>query len=150
MLKKEITFKDFNGRARTMDFYFHLTEEELNNMNLTIAGGIKDFIEKVSKEKDSGKMYELLTDIIRVSYGEKSEDGLYFDKNETIFNRFKHTQAYSDLIMDFMKEGGEDRLIEFIIEILPEEYQKEIKGSDYKSAIEKQRNEMNDQKPHIV
>lgn len=148
MIVKTITFKDFNGNMRTMDFRFHLTEEEVNNMNLTIAGGIQEFVETIGKEKDPAKLYEMFTDIIRVSYGEKSADGLYFEKNETIFNRFKHTQAYSDMIMDFMGEKGEDKVLEFIIGILPESYKKEIEGVDLKAEIEKQKSTI-EVVPHV-
>ena len=38
MLKKTITYTDYNGVDRTEDFYFNLTEAELLDMELGTAG----------------------------------------------------------------------------------------------------------------
>ena len=40
MLKKSITFTDFNGDERTEDFYFHLSESNMMELSVTYKDGI--------------------------------------------------------------------------------------------------------------
>lgn len=39
MLKKEITYKDYNGTERTESFYFNLSQAELMEMEMSTSGG---------------------------------------------------------------------------------------------------------------
>ena len=40
MLKKTITYPDYNGGSRTEDFYFNLTQAEVTEMELSVDGGL--------------------------------------------------------------------------------------------------------------
>ena len=40
MLKKTITYTDYDGRERTEDFYFNLNKAELTEMELSVKGGL--------------------------------------------------------------------------------------------------------------
>lgn len=100
MLKKTMTYVDFDGEERTEDFYFNLTQAEVTEWELSNSGGLVKFIEKVSKERDSEKIAELFKTLILKSYGEKTLDGKRFVKSEEISNNFKYTNAYSDLYME--------------------------------------------------
>lgn len=40
MLKKTITYKDYNGVERTEDFWFNLNETEITEMELGVHGGL--------------------------------------------------------------------------------------------------------------
>ena len=40
MLKKTITYKDYNGTERTEDFYFNLTKAEVMEMEMSTSGGL--------------------------------------------------------------------------------------------------------------
>mgnify|MGYP007065598478 CR=1 FL=1 len=42
MLKKTVTYTDYNGVERTEDFYFNLTRSELIEMHLTTEGGMEE------------------------------------------------------------------------------------------------------------
>lgn len=103
MLKKTITYTDFEGVERTEDFYFHLTKAELTEMDICYDGGIKTMIEKISATKDSTIVVEMFKDIIRKSYGEKSLDGKRFMKSKEITDSFAATEAYSELFMEFLE-----------------------------------------------
>lgn len=117
MLKKTITYKDFNGVERTEDFYFHLTEAEISDMELNEEGGLANKLETIINSKD----YKLLKDffqwIIFKAYGEKSDDGKRFVKSEEISKNFSYTQAYSDLWMEMISNEGS--AVEFIKGIVP-------------------------------
>ena len=39
MLKKTITYTDYNDVKRTEDFYFNLSKAELSEMELSVDGG---------------------------------------------------------------------------------------------------------------
>lgn len=38
MLKKTVTFTDYNGTERTQDFYFHLSKAEITEMEMSTVG----------------------------------------------------------------------------------------------------------------
>lgn len=97
MIKQTIKYTDFNGTERNEDFYFNLTKAEVTEMELSQEGGLTATIQKVIDEKDSKKMVEIFKDLILKSYGEKSEDGRRFIKNDKIREEFAQTEAYSEL-----------------------------------------------------
>lgn len=51
MLKKTITYTDYNGVERTEDFYFNLSKAEIAEMELEIPGGMTTLIERITKTK---------------------------------------------------------------------------------------------------
>ena len=53
MLKKTITYTDYNGVERTEDFYFNLSKAEIAEMELEIPGGMTTLIERITKTKDT-------------------------------------------------------------------------------------------------
>jgi hypothetical protein len=100
MLKKTITYEDFDGNERTEDFYFNLTKAEITEMNLSATGGLQKIIERLIAEQDGKRIIELFKDVILRSYGEKSLDGKRFIKTQEIRDGFEQTQAYSELFME--------------------------------------------------
>lgn len=100
MLKKTMTYTDFDGQERTEDFYFNLTQAEVLEMEMSTVGGIQKLVDKIVAEKDLGRMIEFFKEVIKKAYGEKSLDGKYFIKSEDSLNRFMQTQAFSDLFIE--------------------------------------------------
>lgn len=117
MLKKTVTYTDFDGTERTEDFYFHLTEAEIANMEMENDGGLAERLRRIVNSKDIKKIKEYFENIILSAYGEKSEDGRRFVKSEEITNNFKSTQAYSDIWMELVT--NEDAASEFVNGIIP-------------------------------
>jgi len=105
MFKQAIKYTDYNGTEREEDFYFNLSKAELLKLEYTTPGGLKDMIERIIKEKDTVKIYRLFTDIVRLAYGEKSDDGKHFVKSEAISEAFCQTEAYSELMMMFIEDA---------------------------------------------
>lgn len=105
MISKTIKYTDFNGNERNEVFYFHLSKPEL--LETYIKGGeekLIDTLKKALKERDAVTFFDLLKDVIRLGYGEKSEDGKYFTKIDSQGRRlgdlFITSEAYSVLLMD--------------------------------------------------
>ena len=100
MLKKEITYIDYDGNERTEDFYFNLTKAEVTEMEMSQNGGLVKFLEKIVAEQDAKRIIDSFKDLILRSYGEKSPDGKRFIKNQELRDAFSQTEAYSDLFME--------------------------------------------------
>lgn len=119
MLKKTISYTDYDGIDREEDFYFNLTESELMVMELSEDGGLKKMMEKIVREKNRPKLIEIFQKMIKLSYGEKSPDGRRFIKNDEISEAFSQTPAYDKLFMELAT--NEDSAINFIRGIVPPE-----------------------------
>lgn len=105
MISKTIKYTDFNDNEREEVFYFHLSKPEL--LETYIKGGeerLIDTLKQALKNRDTVTFFELLKDVIRLGYGEKSEDGKYFIKFDSQGRRlgdlFITSEAYTVLLMD--------------------------------------------------
>lgn len=119
MLEKKIKFVDYNGVAREETCYFNISKAELIMMESSIAGGMKQRLEKIVQTQDEVAIMETFRDLIHRSYGEKSPDGRRFIKSEEMATAFEQTEAYSELIMEILKDS--EKASEFINSILPRE-----------------------------
>jgi len=119
MLKKTITYKDFDDNERTEDFYFNLTKAELLEMELTTVGSMTKMLQKIINEKNQKRIMEIFKEIILKAYGEKSEDGKRFIKSKELTEAFTQTNAYTELYMELAT--NDDAASAFIRAIMPAE-----------------------------
>lgn len=117
MLKKTITYTDYNGMERTEDFYFNLTKAEVVEMQYSIGGGLKERLESIVNTKDQPSIIREFKKLILAAYGEKSPDGRQFMKSEEISKRFECAEAYSILFMELATDA--DKAAEFVNGIIP-------------------------------
>lgn len=117
MLKKTITYVDYNGMERTEDFYFNLSKAEVAEMELSVQGGFSKMLEEIIASKDNVQIVNLFKQMVLKSYGEKSPDGRRFIKSEEISQAFAQTEAYSEIFMELAL--NEDKAAEFVNGILP-------------------------------
>lgn len=117
MYKKTITYTDFNNNTRTEDFYFHLSEVELTEMQTSVPGGYNSMIEKMIASKDVSTLIKVIKDLIIKSYGVKSEDGRRFIKTPELTEEFMQTPAYNELYMSLATD--EKELSTFVNKIIP-------------------------------
>lgn len=117
MLKKDITYTDFNGNKVTDTYYFNLSTAELTEMQFTTEGGYGEALKRIVDEKDNGKLFLEFKKLILASIGEKSEDGKRFDKNPEIAAKFQQSAAYDQLIVDFFADA--DIASSFLLGLLP-------------------------------
>ena len=119
MLKKTISYTDFDGNERTEDFYFNLSKAEIMEMELGVVGGMTQMLNKIVATQDSKKIIETFKDIILKAYGEKSPDGRRFIKNQELTDAFSQTEAYSELFMELATNA--DAAAAFINGIAPKQ-----------------------------
>lgn len=132
MIKKTVTYTDFDGNERTEDFYFHLTEQELTEWEISVDGGLSGVLSRIINSKDNKKLIEIFKDLLIRSYGVKTPDGRGFIKNQDVLNDFIYTQAFSDIYMELATD--DKAASEFVNGIIPAslaaEARKELKVSE--------------------
>lgn len=130
MLKKTITYTDYNGVERTEDFYFNLSKAELMDMELGIEGGMAELISKIVAAKDNPTILAIFKKLVLQAYGEKSADGKRFIKSEELSTAFAQTEAYSDLYMELATNA--DEASKFVNGIMPAVKKSELKQIENK------------------
>lgn len=124
MLKRDITYENFNGEKITETFYFNLTKTELVQLEVGYQGGLQAAIQKIIAASDNKSLIEEFQKIILSAYGVKSEDGKRFIKNDELREEFSQTAAYDVLFMELALD--EDAAAQFITGIVPSDFSKEI------------------------
>ncbi len=128
MLKKTITYKDYNGVERTENFYFNLTETEIMEMEVGTVGGLAEMITNIVNAKEAPAIIKIFKDLILKAYGEKSLDGKRFEKkNGALAEAFAETEAYSILFMELATDA--EKAAEFINGIVPANLQQNQHGA---------------------
>lgn len=100
MLKKRVTYIDYNGVQQTEDFYFHLKPSELAELEVSVEGGYSELLEKAKNEDNHQVLYKFVKDVLTKSYGIKSEDGKRFIKNDELVEAFEQSPAYDEIFME--------------------------------------------------
>lgn len=121
MLKKTITYTDYNGETRKEDFYFNMTRAEVTEMELSIDGGLSDMIKRVTEAKDVPTIIKIFKDLVLKAYGVKSPDGKRFIKSKELSEEFSQTEAYSDLFMELATDSA--AAASFVNGIMPQDIQ---------------------------
>lgn len=118
MLKKTITYTDYDGNKRTEDFYFNMTKSEVLEMELSTTGGIQKMMERLVQEQDQRRIVAIFKEIIGKAYGRKSLDGRRFEKSEEMTREFMQTEAYSELFTELATDA--DAAAAFFNGIVPQ------------------------------
>ena len=117
MLKREITYEDYNGEKVTEVFYFNLTQSELVELEVSYEGGLEASIKRIIEAKNVQALVQEFKKIILSAYGVRSEDGKRFIKNDQVREEFTQSAAYDALFMELATD--DDAASKFITGILP-------------------------------
>lgn len=101
MLKKTITYTDFDGVERKEDFWFNLTKAEMIEYDALYAeqGGILKYFTWLANNNKTSEFIKVLKELILRSYGERNSAGRFI-KSQEIRDSFMTTEAYSELFME--------------------------------------------------
>ena len=103
MIKKTISYVDFNGTQRNDDYYFHLSVPEATRFAARFGEqGWEAGIKKIVESGDLAEVLDLFEDIILTSYGQKSPDGRTFVKNKEMRENFSNSEAYAQLFEELV------------------------------------------------
>ena len=121
MIKKTVTYKDYNDVERTENFYFNLSKAEVLEMEMGTDGGMAETIQRIIDAKDAPAIIRVFKDLVLKAYGVKSDDGRRFMKVKPDGSRyaddFKETEAYSQIFMELATDA--DAAAKFVNGIVP-------------------------------
>ena len=132
MLKKTITYTDYDGMERTEDFWFNLSKTELTKLDAELPGGVLGVLRKIIDKKDRKALVDFVETLILRSYGEKTLDGKRFVKTPDMAEEFMQTPAYDELFMSILSDT--DSQTSFINGVIPQSMAKEIEQTDKKQV----------------
>ena len=119
MLKKDITYVDWDGNQRTETHYFNITKAELVQLENSIDGSFSELLQRIVKKNSGRDIMETFMKILELSYGIKSDDGRRFIKNPSYFQEFKETPAFDELFMSLCTDANFSA--KFIQQVLPQD-----------------------------
>jgi hypothetical protein len=117
MLKRDITYEDFDGESVTESFYFNLTKTELIELEVGYKDGLEAAMQRIVKTEDRQALIAEFQRIILLSYGVKSDDGRRFMKSDQLREEFTQTPAYDALFIELATD--DKAAATFIQGILP-------------------------------
>ncbi len=124
MLKKTVTYKDFNGTQRTEDFWFHMTTAEMMELQVSKKEGFGEWMQKIIESEDREVIMAQFKKILLAAVGQRSEDGRLFKKNDEIRDEFSATNAYSELFVELATDA--DAGAKFVSGIVPEDFAEQM------------------------
>lgn len=133
MLKKTITYTDYNNVERKEDFHFNLSKAEIMEMEMGTTGGLSEMYQRIILEDDVPSIIKEFKKLILASYGVKSPDGKQFIKNEELREKFSQTEAYSELFMELATDAK--AAADFVNGIMPASNMSDSNMEAAKAAI---------------
>jgi hypothetical protein len=119
MLKHTLTYTDFNGEQITEDLYFHMSEADLIRLDATYPQGLESAINEMVEADDKMAIFEMFETLVARAYGQKSEDGKRFVRNEQVREEFLQTAAYEALVSELVMD--EEAAAKFFSAMVPQQ-----------------------------
>ena len=126
-------YTDYNGVEREEVFYFNITKAELMTQNLMTPGGLETKLKRIINSKDVPELTKYIQDIIKDSYGVKSDDGVRFIKSKELSEMFMQTEAYSVLFMEMVTDNK--KASDFVNGILPKDLVEQAEKMEKQGAV---------------
>lgn len=122
MIKKSITYEDWDGSQKTKECYFNMTKAELFEFSTSYPNGFPAHAEETISNGSQAEVLRLFKDIISKAYGEK-HDGVFI-KTPELTQAFLASDAYSSLMLSMMSSLNE--AVAFFNGIMPKSIQDEL------------------------
>ena len=120
MLRKQVTYENFDGETVTETLYFNLSKAEILELNSQYDGGVRGEIERAQDAGDNFAVYTFVKDFVLACYGEKSADGKRFIKSDEIRDAFQQSQAFDECLFGMLEaEDNGAQVANFIRAVMP-------------------------------
>ena len=139
MLKKLVTYKDYDGNDRTDTLYFHLNKFEWLELETYTKGGLIENLQHAIETNNAKKTIDILKKIILRSYGQKNPETGGFEKSDDIAISFSRTEAFSELFYELAY--NEDASKSFFLGLIPAELRAEAEAKMKEMQLEKEMEE---------
>lgn len=133
MYKRTITYTDYFGQERKEDVYFNLNRSELTKLQLSTQRGYVNMLQDLIDKNDGPTIMKTFDEIIRMAYGEKSEDGRRFIKSPELSEAFTQTPMYDQLYMELCTDAK--AAAEFVNNIIPQDLRDEASKQDVAAVV---------------
>lgn len=135
MLKKTVTYEDWNGVTRTEDFYFNLTRVECAEIEYgTNGASLSESIQDLVAARDMKTVISIIKKVLLMSYGVKSPDGKRFIKNDETRDSFEQNPAFDILYMELATDA--EKAADFISGIIPSSMRENLGDNPKKALLE--------------
>lgn len=117
MIKKSVTFENFDGDTVTKEYHFHLNKAELAQLELSAEGGLSAKLRGILETKNGNLIMETFKNLLLQTVGRRQ--GELFLKTQEVRDEFEYSGAYSAMFMDMILNPGE--AVEFMKGIVPKD-----------------------------
>lgn len=121
MIKREISYEDFDGNPHVETFWFHLTKTEAFEISSEYPENVEQMIKKMVASDDRRQIVEIFKKIVLRSYGQRSEDAKRFIKTPEATLEFSQSAAFDALFIELVT--NDKVMADFIVGIMPNEVQ---------------------------
>ena len=122
MLKKTITYEDFDGNPVSEDHYFNLSSAKLIELNARSGDeGWGAHLQKIVEKNDRNEVVDAFIDLLRMSYGIRDLETNRFLQSDDIFADFQSSLAYDAFFEELFTV--EDAMANFFMEVMPKSIQ---------------------------
>lgn len=121
MIKREVTYKDFDDKEVTDELYFNIGIGEIIELEeeLLPEGGLVGRLESVRKMTRGTQVFGVFRWLLEKAYGER-KDGRFL-KSQERSEEFVHSLAFDKLILELL--GDPEGAAAFVNGIFPAEFQ---------------------------
>ncbi len=133
MISKTIKYVDYNGVEKTGTYWFNMNRADMFALELEGDESWTDRVKRLIAEQNTREVVRIIEKFIRDSYGVKTPEG-GFDKDPKHLTAFMQSDAYSELIWEFVEHP--DEFGDFINGIVAS-VKKSVDAIDVDAEIEK-------------
>lgn len=136
MISKTVKYTDFNGVERNETHWFHLSEAELMELEMSTTGGLAEMIQNIVAAQDAPAIIKIFKDLVLKAYGKRSPDGVRFmkkDNGRVLADEFAETEAYSIIFMELATDA--DAAAKFVNGIMPAKVAEKAKANPIPPAV---------------
>ena len=123
MLKKIVSYIDYDDNVKSDTLYFHLNRFEWLELETYTKGGLIENLQHALETNNAKKTIDLLKKIILRAYGEKNAETGAFEKDDDKAVKFSKTDAFSTLFYELAY--NEDASKAFFVGLIPKELRDE-------------------------
>lgn len=140
MLKKTVTYRDYDNNERTETLWFNMNRFELTEFAAELPDDLfkglsgennMETVSRIANEMGSKGVIDFIKNLVLKSYGEKSEDGRRFKKSPELSEEFSQTIAFDTFMSELLSD--DNAAANFVNSIIPADMAEKL--SEVKSGI---------------
>jgi hypothetical protein len=125
MIRKTVTYTDFNDNEQQEDLYFHLSKSQLLDMEMSHEGGLSTILPEMVKAGKVDEIWRLVKLMVGKAYGKRSEDGKRFvQASDKEVADLLTSPAFDSLFTDLT--SSPEAMVEFITGLIPKDLLKDL------------------------